>query len=355
MTDYRQFSDFKRGSSFDRNHREPLQRYRAGPGGRQQHVNVCLRGAIFALAGFAGLSLSTATFAHGIVGKRFFPATLTIDDPFVADELSLPTYQQFKTPAGDDGPATMVTGLSFDYSKTITKNFGIGVGGTYLSLSPDDGSGNVKGWDNFEANAKYQFYSNEEHEAIVAAGIDWDIGHSGQAKVGAESFSTFTPAILFGKGFGDIPETAKFFRPFALTGQIGVAIPSRTSQTTTDDDGNSVTEQNPDFLNWGFALEYSIPYLQAFVQDMGWGAPFNRMIPIVEFNFSTGLDRGQSGITTGTINPGILWAGQSIQLGLEAVIPGNSRTGSKTGILAQLHFYLDDIFPTTIGKPLIGS
>ncbi|HUO65293.1 MAG TPA: hypothetical protein VMT97_16380 [Terriglobales bacterium] len=26
--------------------------------------------------------------AHGMAGKRFFPSTLTIDDPFVADELS---------------------------------------------------------------------------------------------------------------------------------------------------------------------------------------------------------------------------------------------------------------------------
>jgi len=26
-------------------------------------------------------------FAHGIAGQRFFPPTLTIDDPFVADEL----------------------------------------------------------------------------------------------------------------------------------------------------------------------------------------------------------------------------------------------------------------------------
>ena len=27
-------------------------------------------------------------FAHGMAGQRFFPSTLTIDDPFVADELS---------------------------------------------------------------------------------------------------------------------------------------------------------------------------------------------------------------------------------------------------------------------------
>jgi hypothetical protein len=133
-----------------------------------------------------------------------------------------------------------------------------------------------------------------------------------------------------------------------------VSIPSRTSTTSLNDDGDSVTERNPNNLVWGFALEYSIPYLQSFVKDMAWGTPFNRMIPIVEFNFSTALNRGASG-TTGTINPGILWSGQAIQIGIEAVIPVNSRSGSKTGILAQLHFYLDDIFPKSIGRPLFGS
>lgn len=33
----------------------------------------------------------SAAFAHCFVGARFFPATLAIDDPCVADELSLPT------------------------------------------------------------------------------------------------------------------------------------------------------------------------------------------------------------------------------------------------------------------------
>jgi len=291
--------------------------------------------------------------AHGIVGKRFFPATLTIDDPFVADELSLPTYQQRKMPASGDEPATMDRELSFDYTKRITPELGIGVGGTYLSLSPDGGS-NVKGWDNFELSVKYQFYQNAERETIVSAGLNWDIGHSGSTRVGAEPFSTVTPGVFFGKGFGDLPEDAAFFRPFALTGQLGVSIPSRASVTGVNDEGDTVTDRNPNNLVWGFALEYSVPYLQSFVKDMGWGAPLNRMTPIVEFNFATALNRGASG-TTGTISPGILWAGQSIQLGIEAVIPVNSRSGSKTGIIAQLHFYLDDIFPKSIGKPLFGD
>ncbi len=42
------------------------------------------------------LLISAAVLAHGIAGDRFFPVTLAIDDPFVADELSLPTIAILK-------------------------------------------------------------------------------------------------------------------------------------------------------------------------------------------------------------------------------------------------------------------
>ncbi|MFD2273810.1 hypothetical protein ACFS07_29900 [Undibacterium arcticum] len=40
--------------------------------------------------------------AHGFVGKRFFPATIAIDDPFVADELSFVAGHR-KLPPEDNG------------------------------------------------------------------------------------------------------------------------------------------------------------------------------------------------------------------------------------------------------------
>ncbi|HEY1752812.1 MAG TPA: hypothetical protein VGG29_16255, partial [Caulobacteraceae bacterium] len=54
----------------------------------------------------ATLALPGAALAHGIVGDRFFPATLVIDDPAVADELTLPEPQVTRT--SDTPPATEV-------------------------------------------------------------------------------------------------------------------------------------------------------------------------------------------------------------------------------------------------------
>jgi hypothetical protein len=301
----------------------------------------------------ASMAVADAAFAHGFAGKRFFPATLTTDDPFVADELSLPTISSIKTPAADGGPTTRETDFAVDVSKRITDNLGIGFGAAYKQLRPD-GDSTQRGFDNVAANIKYKFYQNDEHETILSVGADWDIGRTGSKGVGAESFSTVTPALFFGKGFGDLPDSAMYLRPLALTGSVGIGIPSRASDTSISDDGDIGIERHPHTLEWGFAIEYSLPYLQAFVKDVGLGEPFNKMIPVVEFALSTPLDRGR-GPTTGTVNPGVLWAGRYMQLGLEAVVPINHQTGSGVGWIAQLHFFLDDLFPTTIGKPIFGN
>jgi copper resistance protein C len=59
-------------------------------------------------------------------------------------------------------------------------------------------------------------------------------------------------------------------------------------------------------LTYGFTVQYSLQYLQSYVQDIGLPAPFNRMIPLVEFAFQTPLEGDDRGKTTWTVNPGII-------------------------------------------------
>ncbi|PYK54394.1 MAG: hypothetical protein DME48_08400, partial [Verrucomicrobia bacterium] len=185
-----------------------------------------------------------------------------------------------------------------------------------------------------------------------------EVGGTGANSIGADSFSTWSPGVFFGKGFGDLPEAMRFLKPFAVTGQLGVVIPtsaSTRSVTVNDETGERELEieRHPAVLEWGFALEYSVIYLQSQVQDMHLPAPFDRLIPLVEFALETPLNRAEQGQTTGTINPGVIWSGKYFQIGAEAVIPVNERTGTNVGVIAQLHFFLDDLFPHTIGRPVV--
>jgi hypothetical protein len=108
-------------------------------------------------------------------------------------------------------------------------------------------------------------------------------------------------------------------------------------------DSATGAREESDSLTYGTAIEYSLPYLQQFVKDIGIPSAAGRIFPIVELLFSTPLDGGK---TTGTVNPGIMWAGNYIEVGVEAVIPINQATGKNVGVRALLHFFLDDISPS---------
>jgi hypothetical protein len=302
------------------------------------------------------LGVASHASGHGFAGARFFPATLSTDDPFVSDELSLPTVSTIRTP--DDG-GTRETDISVDIAKRITPQLAIEIGETLSVLNPHEGQ-TTNGFGNLELGGKYQFLKNGPHEAIVSVGLDVEIGGAGSRSIGADSFSTWSPAILFGKGFGDLPEALRFLKPIAITGVAGIAIPSSASTrtiTVNDQTGERETEieRHPDVLEWGFALEYSMIYLQSQVQDMHLAAPIDRLIPLVEFAMETPLNRRPLGPTTGTVNPGVIWAGKYFQVGVEAVVPINEHTGNNVGVIAQLHFFLDDLFPNTTGRPLFGG
>ena len=56
--------------------------------------------------------------------------------------------------------------------------------------------------------------------------------------------------------------------------------------------------------------------------------------------------------------PGLYYLGRlgpvSFELGAVATIPINRASGRHVGALAILDFFLDDIFPDSLGKPLFG-
>ena len=295
--------------------------------------------------------------AHGFAGARFFPATLTTDDPFVADEASLPSLQTFHTP--DDG-GTREFDVSFDIARRLTTFLDIELAVDEVNLFPHNGH-NHTGFSNLELGSKFQFYVNEKHETILSLGIDVDVGGTGSRQVGRDPFTTWSPGLFFGKGFGDLPASLPWLRPLALTGNISVDIPSSASTRSFGDVDPTTGLRDVDVgrnavtLETNFALEYSLIYLQHNVKDIGLKEPFDRLIPLVECVINTPLDRGQSGLTTVSINPGVIWSGRYYQLGVEALIPANARSGSHVGVLAQLHFYLDDLFPSVFGHPLFGG
>jgi len=300
------------------------------------------------MAAFAFQQSAPTLHAHGFEGDRFFPPTIQTDDPFATDELSVQA-STFNNPAALDGssPKTREVDVSSEFDKEIFPKFALGVSGTYINLDPQGGQAPAQdGFDNVELSAKYQLWESPAHEWIFSLGGLVGLGDTGSKALGVNAFSTYTPTLYFGKGFGDLPNSLKYLKPFAVTGTFGYAIAGQP----TNADGSL----NPNALQYGVALEYSMLYLQQHVEDIGLPEPLKNCVPLVEYSATTPVNRSGE-TTTGTISPGVLWEQPDYQLGVEAVIPINNHTGPNVGAVFSVQIYIDDIFPKIFGKPLFFS
>jgi hypothetical protein len=76
----------------------------AGPAGRnvgaRSRAGLSLAWSSALVAALAAPPLSQTADAHGIAGNRYFPGTLTFDDPAVADEAIVPNFSSWDHPDG---------------------------------------------------------------------------------------------------------------------------------------------------------------------------------------------------------------------------------------------------------------
>jgi hypothetical protein len=260
---------------------------------------------------------------------------------------TIPTVAWSKT--GDVQSATEWD-ISAELSKRLTEDLGISIGDTWSQIRAPGGPTRA-GFADLETTLQYQLLKDDSHELAMLLGLIVDWGGTGASNAGIGTpYSLLTPTYYFGKGFGDLPDNAGWLRAFAVTGQIGYQFPTSSYDLV----------QNtfiPQYLVYGGSIQYSMPYLKSEIQDYELPDFINHLIPIVEAQFATPAANnfGNSYVTTGTINPGAIWVGSYFQVGLEAMIPVNRASGTGVGVLGQLHLYLDDIFPATIGQPLLGG
>jgi hypothetical protein len=291
--------------------------------------------AILASAAFTAMMQSVAQ-AHVVCGDRVFPTTLTMDDPGVSDEVSLPTIASNPTPTGQSNS------YGYEWDKTITEDLGFAVNGDYIAQgSPAQ---RESGWDNITVTIKDQHpcikrYAHEEFTWSV--GLISEITGTGSTRLQnggvIDSVGSSAPTLYFGKGMGALP--TGYLRPLAVTGEV--------SRVFSDNPSLSASA-------WTYAasLQYSLPYLQQNVKAQHAPQFLMRMTPIVEIAMTS----PDVGSPTGTISPGILYDSNTWQLGAEVVIPANraTRQMQSTGFIIQFHQFLDTYYKNWFGKPMIN-
>jgi hypothetical protein len=95
--------------------------------------------------------------------------------------------------------------------------------------------------------------------------LAWGIAHSGAIGVRADAPNTIQPGVTFGKGFGDLPDSFSWLRPFAVTGSLVDEEPVGSGGRALVPNLASASFQNlsspaVETLHWGFSIQYSTLY-----------------------------------------------------------------------------------------------
>jgi hypothetical protein len=323
-----------------------------------------------------GFLLLLATCSEGsaaYVGDRFFPSTLATTVPTPADFYNPPYF--VKLPDTSTTPSTREFDIPTTYSRLVTKDWSVFFTETFRVIESAN-MGTRSGFDNLVIGTQYQLYTNPEHQFVVTVGGTAAIGGTGAPGI-ASTFSTLTPTVYIGKGFGDLPDSAAWLRPLNITATAAVAVPTDASTLTSTSLGsvnlpvetgafNSLTTLptspttlaatvNPKILQLGFALEYSL-VTNSYTGANHTGTRYPEgWVPLVEFTTATPLNGPLAGRTTGTVNPGFIWVSRYLQVGAEAIIPMDAHSGRDVGARIQAHLYLPAIFPDFYSKPVFGD
>src|SRR6266404_8889414 len=172
-----------------------------------------------------GFLLLLATCSEGsaaYVGDRYFPSTLATTVPTPADFYNPPYFVRLP-----DTAATHEIDIPTTYSRLVTRDLSVFFTETFRILE-----GTRSGFDNLVIGAQYQLYTNPEHQFVFTVGGTAAIGGTGAPGI-ASSFSTLTPTLYIGKGFGDLPDSVAWLRPLTVTGTVAVAVPTDSTSLTT--------------------------------------------------------------------------------------------------------------------------
>ena len=136
--------------------------------------------------------MSGTADAHGIAGNRYFPGTLTFDDPAVADEAVVPDFSSWDHPAA--GADATDNRINWSFTRLLTPTVGFVVDSSWMDRNW--GVARRAGSDVTTLGLKWEVYRNNPGEALISASLGWGIAHSGAQGIAANAPDTIKPGIF---------------------------------------------------------------------------------------------------------------------------------------------------------------
>jgi hypothetical protein len=269
----------------------------------------------------------TSGHAHGVVGDRIFLSPIVGNDAFPDNALDFEVRR---------------SNYGFSLVGTIEKQLG-----NYSSLLITAGWSDVEPKPAATGASDLSIYLRQlallsvAHEFALTVS-PFLVVPTGDRRIADQGYTHLGAEVLLGKGMGDLPDFPpwKYLRPIAIQAEVGYA--GRIQGPANSDD----------FAN--LEVEYSLRYLDRFVEPVGIRRPLLQLVPYVQFNYSQAFIASR--LTTSPdfrLVPGIAYMGNMFEISLapQIAINGAHASADRVAILGLVEIFYDEIFPRLGWKP----
>ncbi len=278
----------------------------------------------------AAVLTPAASYAHGVVGDRVFLSPIVGNDAFPDNAMSVTASR-----------SNYQFGLLPEFEKQLSDNSSILLTNEWQIVQPRAGRRKAEGFGDLYLYYRRIAITSVSHEFQLTIS-PFVITPTGDRRLADQGYAHLGGELLAGKGFGDLPENdwLKYLRPFALQAEAGYA-------------GRIEGPANSDLLA-NLEVEYSLAYLNRFVEPIELAKPWVQLVPFVQFNYAQSLISSQlNTIPDFRLTPGVAYMGDYCELsvGVQIAVNGAAPKGDQFSALGLVEIFYDDIFPALGWNP----
>jgi hypothetical protein len=203
--------------------------------------------------------------AHGVVGNRIFLSPIVGNDAFPDNAFTVGTrrsdYQFSLLPS---------------FEKQLSDSSSLLSVSGWDRITPGHGQNETSGSTDLSIYFRQAAYVSVPHELELTLSPILVLP-TGNRQIADQGYTRLGGEILLGKGLGDLPDypSLKYLRPFAV--QAEARYTGRIQRPA-----NSVVFAN-------FEVEYSLEYLDHFVERINLDRPLVELVPYVQLNYAQSL------------------------------------------------------------------
>jgi hypothetical protein len=262
--------------------------------------------------------------AHGVVGNRIFINPIVGNDAFPDNAFDLTTRRS-------NYEFSLLPQLEKQLSGTSSLLFT----GGWVRQPETTGSTDLSIY------FRQSVYKSAPHELefTVSSLLVLPIGNR---QIANQGYTHLGGELLLAKGLGDLPDSRsfKYLRPLALQTEVGYADRIQ-GPANSDVFGN-------------LELEYSLEYLDDFVERLHLVRPLVEFVPYVQFNYTQSFIASR--LTTKPdfrLTPGLAYLGDYCELsvGAQVALNGAAPSGDHVALIGLVEVFYDDLFPVLSWNP----